>query len=67
MEVLDIPPDISNLLPLFQEAAKSVAMILHAMKTEQHSIEFLNPGQTPVIACDQLLYAIAKKDSVAMA
>ena len=59
--VTNIPPDISCLLPLFQEEAKSVAMILHAMNTVKSSVEFLNPGQTPVITCDQPLYAIAKK------
>ena len=59
--VTDIPPDISCLLPLFQEEAKSVAMILHSMNTVKRSVEFLNPGQTPVVACDQPLYAIAKK------
>ena len=64
--VTNIPPDISCLLPLFQEEAKSVAMILHAMNTVKSSVEFLNPGQTPVITCDQPLYAIAKKDPVAM-
>ena len=31
--VTNIPPDISCLLPLFQEEAKSVAMILHAINT----------------------------------
>ena len=36
-------------------------MILHAMNTVKSSVEFLNPGQTPVITCDQPLYAIAKK------
>ena len=59
--VTDIPPDISCLLPLFQEEAKSVAMILHSMNIVKRSVEFLNPGQIPVIACDQPLYAIAKK------
>ena len=44
-EVLDISPVILCLLPLFQEEAKSVAMILHAMNTVQHSVEFLNPGK----------------------
>ena len=59
--VTNVPPDISCLLPLFQEEAKSVAMILHAKNTVKSSVEFLNPGQTPVITCDQPLYAIAKK------
>lgn len=57
----NIPPDISCLLLLFQEEATSVAMILHAMSTVKSSLEFLNPGQTPVITCDQPLYVIAKK------
>ena len=56
--VANIPPDISCLLPLFQKEAKSVAKILHAMNTVKSSVEFLNPGQTPVITCDQPLYAI---------
>ena len=59
--VTNVPPDISCLLPLFQEEAKSVAMILHAKNTVKSSVAFLNPGQTPVIICDQPLYAIAKK------
>ena len=46
--VTNIPPDIFCLLPLFQEEAKSVAMVLHAMNTVKSSVEFLNPGQTPV-------------------
>ena len=37
-------------------------MILHSMNAVKRSVEFLNPGQTPVIACDQPLYAIAKKN-----
>ena len=59
--VKSIPPDISCLLPLFQEEAKSAATILHAMNTVASSVEFLNPGQTPVIMCNQPLYAITKK------
>ena len=57
----EIPPDISCLLPLFQEEAKSVAMILHAMNTVKCSVNFLNHGQIPVLACDQPLYSIAKQ------
>ena len=59
--VTNVPLDISCLLPPFQEEAKSVAMILHAMNTVKSSVEFLNPGQTPLITCDHPLYAIAKK------
>ncbi|MES9881624.1 MAG: hypothetical protein ABW185_12160, partial [Sedimenticola sp.] len=56
----DAPVDISTLLPLFQEQSKSPAMIRHAMDIIQHAVDFLNPGQIPVIACDQPLYALAK-------
>ena len=53
--------DISSLLPLFQEESKSPAMIRHSMNVVRDAINFLNPGQSPVIACDQLLYALAKE------
>lgn len=59
--VTNILPDISCLLPLFQEDAKSVVMILHAINTVKSSIEILNPGQTPVITCNQPLPAVPKK------
>ena len=49
------------MLPLFTENSKSVAMIMHAMRLIKQSISFLNPGQIPVVALDQPLYAIAKK------
>ena len=49
------------MLPLFTEDSKSVAMIMHAMQLIKQSINFLNPGQIPVVALDQPLYAIAIK------
>ena len=49
------------MLPLFTEDSKSVAMIMHAMRLIKQSINFLNPGQIPIVALDQPLYAIAKK------
>lgn len=57
----DTPADISSLLPLFQEDSKSVAMIIHTMNVVKRTVQFLNPGQTPVLACDQPLFALAKK------
>lgn len=53
--------DLSALLPLFEETSKSPAMIKHAMSIVQKNVEFLNPGQTAVIAFDQPLFTIAKK------
>ena len=56
----DDPLDFSSLLPLFYEEAKSTAMIRHSMNIVKQSVEFLNPGQIPVLTCDQPLYALAK-------
>ena len=44
-----------------EKQAKSVAMIQHSMTIVGQIIDYLNPGQTPVIACDQPLYALAKQ------
>ena len=43
------PTDISSLLPLFPDKANSVAMIRHAMNLVKQNVEFLNPGQIPVL------------------
>jgi hypothetical protein len=51
----------SALLPLFLESAHTVAMIKHSMDVIWNAVEHLNPGQTPVIAFDQPLYALAKQ------
>ena len=54
-------PAICSLLPLFDDQAKSPAMIKHAMDVIKKAVEHLNPGQVPVIAADQPLYALAKQ------
>ena len=41
--------------------SKSVAMTRHSMGVVKKAVEVLNPGQTPVIACDQPLFMIAKQ------
>ena len=53
--------DISVLLPLFREGSKSATMIRHSMKVVKQAVDHVNPDQTPVIALDQPLYAIAKQ------
>ncbi len=52
---------INGLLPLFLDSAHSVAMIKHSMTLVQAIVQYLNPGQVPVLAADQPLYAIAKQ------
>ena len=52
---------ISVMMPLWQDQARSVATIKHAMAIIRDAVAFLNPGQTPVIAADQPLYALTKQ------
>lgn len=59
--IKDFEPCVSALLPLFEEEAKSVAMIKHSFDVIKTSVEALNPGQNPVIAFDQPLFAVAKQ------
>ena len=55
------PPAITAMLPMFHEAAHTLAMIKHAMTLVQSLTEHVNPGQIPVITADQPLYALAKE------
>lgn len=36
-------------------------MIRHSMNIVKTAVEILNPGQVPVLACDQPLYSLAKQ------
>ena len=51
----------SSLLPLFAEAAHSIALIQYAITVVMKAVEHLNPGQAAVIAFDQPLYALARQ------
>ena len=55
------PPAINALLPLFLGNAHPVAMIRHSMDIVKDAVQHLNPGQVPVLAADQPLYALAKE------
>ncbi|XP_065894959.1 uncharacterized protein [Dysidea avara] len=55
------PAAINALLPLFLDSAHSVAMIKHSMEMVKTTVQYLNPGQTPILSADQLLYALAKQ------
>jgi hypothetical protein len=54
------PPALCTLLPMFYKKAATHAMIEHDMDVIPQSIQFLNPGQIPVITFDQPLFAMAK-------
>lgn len=49
------------LMPLFREKAASHGMMMHTLKVVKEAVDFLNPGQIPVIVADQPLYAILKQ------
>ena len=49
------------LLPLLRDQAHSVAKIKHVMDKISDTLAFLNPGQVPVIAADQPIFAAAKQ------
>ena len=53
---------ITQLMRLFYEHAASAAMIKHGITVQTQAIQFLNPGQIPVIAFDAPLlnFALAK-------
>ena len=57
----DINIALTSLLLLFQDDAKSVAMIRHSMDIVKTAVHILNPGQVSVLTCDQPLYTIAKQ------
>ncbi|KAJ8387355.1 hypothetical protein AAFF_G00157320 [Aldrovandia affinis] len=52
---------ITSLLPLLRDQAHSVAAVKHVMDKIKEIVAFLNPGQVPVIAADQPIYAVAKQ------
>ena len=54
------PPAITTLLPLFYETAATISMVKHGMDVLQSITAHVNPGQIPVMAFDQPLFALAK-------
>ena len=56
----NVLPALTQLLPLFYEKAATAAMIKHGMDVLKKATQFLNPGQIPVIALDEPLFALAK-------
>ena len=51
---------ITSLMPLLRDQAHSIATLTHAMK-KLGKVALFNPGQTPVIAANQPLYALLKQ------
>ena len=55
------PRSTVGVFPIFFEKAASMAMQKHAILMAKKAIEFVNPGQVPVIVGDCPLYALQKK------
>ena len=53
-------PGLGALLPLFHEKAATFSMVKHGIDVLKRITEYLNPGQVPVLACDQPLFALVK-------
>jgi len=51
---------ISQLMPLFNEHPASAAMVKHGITVQTNAIQFLNPGQIPVITFDAPLFEMAR-------
>ena len=46
---------------LFEEQAASPVMSRHSIGVISKAVQYLNPGQTPIMACDHPLFAITKE------
>ncbi|KAJ8895095.1 hypothetical protein PR048_000420 [Dryococelus australis] len=55
-----------QVMPLFTEKAQSLAIMLHTINVVKGMVEYLNPGQIPVLVADTLLYALLKKSQFTM-
>ena len=60
-EPTSLPPAKSYMLPLFTESPTSPTMAWHAMKVLCKAVNYLNPGQIPVMVAEQSLFMLAKK------
>jgi len=58
---LSRPVCTTSLLPLFDEKSTDPSMVYHAMLLVKNSTDYVNPGQTAVMTCDQPIYAVAKQ------
>ena len=54
-------PNLLALLLVWRDDSKLRAMIKHSLDVVKDPVVYLNPGQTPVIAFEQPLFALAKK------
>ena len=49
------------LLPMFTDSAHSTAMLRHSIDITKAPLQYLNPGQIPVLTADQPLFTMLKE------
>ena len=52
---------VDTILPLIREKVHTLATQYHCMNIISKTISAINPNQTPVDTCDQLVYALTKQ------
>lgn len=52
---------INAILPIIPKPVHTLATQYHCMKIIKQTVNYLNPGQTPVDVCDQPVYALTKE------
>ena len=55
------PPAEIGILPIFPDKSTDPTLLKHSMLFVKAAIEFLNPGQTPVLGADQPISAVYKQ------
>ena len=53
--------EINAILPIIPKPVHALATQYHCMKIIKQTVNYLNPGQTPVDVCDQPVYALTKE------
>ena len=53
-------PGLNVVLPIIPKKVHTLATHYHCMKITKRTMNFFNPGQTPIDTCDQLVYALTK-------
>ena len=55
------PPAEIGMCPIFPDKITDPALLVHLLKQTKKGIEFINPGQTPVLGADQQVYTLLKQ------
>ena len=55
------PKTSATMLPISTQSSMDPSMVLRGLKLSVSATKYLNPGQIPLLAVDQPIYALAKK------